>query len=144
MYFQLKKKLMAKKIKKTFKYKSGLEERAAEQLESLGVDFDYEPYSIEFERPSRISRYTPDFLILCNGLLVETKGRFTSQERKKFKFIKEQHPDLDLRFVFSNPNTRIGKKSQTTYGMWCERIGYPYAKESIPQQWLKNNGKKNN
>ena len=126
-----------KKTKKTFKFRSGLEVRVAEQLEGLGVDYDYEPYSINFERPAQTSRYTPDFLILINGLLVETKGRFTSQERKKFKLIREQHPDLDLRFVFSNPNTRIGKKSQTTYGMWCERIGYRYAKETIPTEWLK-------
>ena len=90
----------------------------------------------------KASKYTPDFLIIINGLLVETKGRFTSQERKKFKLLKEQHPEIDLRFVFSNPNTRIGKKSKTTYGMWCERIGYPYAKELIPTKWLKENGKK--
>ena len=132
------------KTKKTFKFRSGLEERVAEQLDSLGVDFDYEPYSIKFERPAYTSRYTPDFLILINGLLVETKGRFTSQDRKKFRLLKEQHPDLDLRFVFSNPKARIGKKSQTTYGMWCERIGYPFAKETIPEQWLKLNGKKQN
>ena len=111
-------------------------------LEELGVDYDYEPYSIKYERPAQISKYTPDFLIIINGLLVETKGRFTSQERKKFKLLKEQHPEIDLRFVFSNPNTRIGKKSKTTYGMWCERIGYPYAKELIPTKWLKENGKK--
>ena len=134
------KKLM--KTKKTFKFRSGLEVRVAEQLEELGVDYDYEPYSIKYERPAQISKYTPDFLIIINGLLVETKGRFTSQERKKFKLLKEQHPEIDLRFVFSNPNTRIGKKSKTTYGMWCERIGYPYAKELIPTKWLKENGKK--
>ena len=132
------------KTKKTFKFRSGLEVRVAEQLEELGVDYDYEPYSIKYERPAQISKYTPDFLIIINGLLVETKGRFTSQERKKFKLLKEQHPEIDLRFVFSNPNTRIGKKSKTTYGMWCERIGYPYAKELIPTKWLKENGKKKN
>ena len=130
------------KTKKTFKFRSGLEVRVAEQLEELGVDYDYESYSIKYERPAQISKYTPDFLIIINGLLVETKGRFTSQERKKFKLLKEQHPEIDLRFVFSNPNTRIGKKSKTTYGMWCERIGYPYAKELIPTKWLKENGKK--
>ena len=62
----------------------------------------------------------------------------------KFKQLKEQHPEVDLRLVFSNPKTKIGKKSKTTYGMWCERIGYPYAKETIPVEWLKENGKKTN
>tara|TARA_Y100000310_G_C20543552_1_gene744491 strand:- start:1 stop:411 length:411 start_codon:yes stop_codon:yes gene_type:complete len=133
---------MKKKTKRTFNFRSGLEVKVAEQLDSLGVDWDYEPFSIKFERPAQTSRYTPDFLIEVNGLLVETKGRFTSQERKKFKLIKQSHPDLDLRFVFSNPNTKIGKKSSTTYGMWCDRIGFPYAKELIPTKWLKENGNK--
>ena len=132
------------KTKKTFKFRSGLEVRVAKQLESLGIDYDYEPYQIRYTRPAQESKYTPDFLILFNGLLVETKGRFTSQERKKFKLLKEQHPEVDLRFVFSNPKSKIGKKSKTTYGMWCERIGYPYAKETIPVEWLKENGKKTN
>ena len=61
---------------------------------------------------------------------------------KKFKLIKESNPDLDLRFVFSNPKAKIGKKSNTTYGMWCERMGFPYAKELILIEWLKENGKK--
>ena len=133
---------MMKKTSKTFNFRSGLEVKVAKQLESLGVDYDYEPYKIEFLRPAQTSKYTPDFLIEVNGLLVEAKGRFTSQERKKFKLIKESHPDLDLRFVFSNPKAKIGKKSNTTYGMWCERMGFPYAKELIPIEWLKENGKK--
>jgi hypothetical protein len=131
-----------KKTSKTFNFRSGLEVKVAKQLESLGVEYDYEPYKIEFLRPAQTSKYTPDFLIEVNGLLVEAKGRFTSQERKKFKLIKESHPDLDLRFVFSNPKAKIGKKSNTTYGMWCERMGFPYAKELIPIEWLKENGKK--
>ena len=98
---------MKKKTSKTFKFRSGLEVKVAKQLDSLGVDYDYEPFKIEFLRPAEYSKYTPDFLIEVNGLLVEAKGRFTSQERKKFKLIKKSHPDLDLRFVFSNPNQRI-------------------------------------
>ena len=133
---------MQKKTSKTFNFRSGLEVKVAKQLESLGVEYDYEPYKIEFLRPAQTSKYTPDFLIEVNGLLVEAKGRFTSQERKKFKLIKESNPDLDLRFVFSNPKAKIGKKSNTTYGMWCERMGFPYAKELIPIEWLKENGKK--
>jgi len=133
---------MMKKTSKTFNFRSGLEVKVAKQLESLGVEYDYEPYKIEFLRPAQTSKYTPDFLIEVNGLLVEAKGRFTSQERKKFKLIKESNPDLDLRFVFSNPKAKIGKKSNTTYGMWCERMGFPYAKELIPIEWLKENGKK--
>ena len=73
------------------------------------------------------------------------KTRLNTQNflfRKKHKLVKEQHPDLDIRFVFSNPKSRIGKKSQTTYGMWCERFGFKYATGEVPLEWTKENAKK--
>ena len=50
--------------------------------------------------------------------------------------VQQQHPDLDIRFVFSNPLTRISKKSKTTYAMWCEKHGFQYAKGLIPEAWI--------
>lgn len=114
-------------------YRSGLEEKITAELKALGVDFAYEALTIPYTLPPK--RYKPDF-ILPNGIVVETKGRFVSSDRTKHRQIKEQHPDLDIRFVFSNSKQRIGKKSQTTYAMWCERFGFPYADKSIPLEWI--------
>ena len=52
------------------------------------------------------------------------------------KLIREQYPDLDIRFIFSNAKARISKKSKPTYGMWCERYGYKYASKHVPKEWL--------
>lgn len=122
-------------------YRSGLEEQIAAQLETAGVAAKYEdPDSrIEYE-VNETRRYTPDF-ILPNGIIIETKGRFVTADRKKHKLIKEQHPDLDIRFVFSNSRARISKISTTTYGMWCEKLGIPYADKRIPEAWLKEKPK---
>jgi hypothetical protein len=51
--------------------------------------------------------------------------------------IKEQHPELDIRFVFSNSKTRISKQSKTTYADWCRTKGFQFADKKIPQEWLK-------
>lgn len=88
-----------------------------------------------YTKPARIAKYTPDF-ILPNGIVVETKGRFLTDDRQKHILIKQQYPKLDLRFVFSNPNTRISKQSKTTYAMWCDTHGFLYASKVIPQEWL--------
>jgi hypothetical protein len=115
-------------------WRSGLEEAVAKQLKLAKVPYRYEvltlPYTVAETR-----KYTPDFL-LPNGIVVETKGRFVSADRKKMKLIKAQYPALDIRFVFSNPNARISKTSTTTYGKWAEDHGFPYAKQSIPAAWL--------
>jgi hypothetical protein len=51
--------------------------------------------------------------------------------------VKQQHPELDIRFVFSNPKAKLYKGSKTTYGKWCEKNGFLYAKETIPIEWIK-------
>lgn len=125
----------------TFKFRSGLEERVAQQLKQEGISYEYETLKIKYVKPSQPSTYTPDF-ILKNNIIIETKGQFVTADRKKHRIIKEQHGDkYDIRFVFSNPNQRIGKKSKTTYAMWCDRYGFKWAKGEIPEEWL--NEKKN-
>lgn len=117
-------------------FRSGLERVVAEQLRKAGVKFQYETLAIPFEKPVRPSKYIPDF-ILPNGVIVETKGYMTSADRAKHRLIKEQHGDkYDVRFVFSNSKTKIGKKSSTTYGMWAEKNGFKYADKEIPKEWL--------
>lgn len=103
------------------------------QLCKAKVKFDYETLTVKYSKPS--SKYTPDF-ILKNGIIIEAKGQFVSSDRAKHKLIKEQHPDLDIRFVFSNSKSRIGKRSSTTYAMWCKRFGFLFSDISIPQEWI--------
>jgi len=116
-------------------YRSGLEEAVAGELAALGIHATYEEDIIRYAVPARPAKYTPDFK-LPNGIIVETKGRFDTADRQKHILIKQQHPDLDIRFVFSNPRSRISKKSQTTYAMWCEKNGFLYADKLIPKEWL--------
>lgn len=116
-------------------FRSGLEEKIAEQLDALGVPVRYEEETIEYTKPAKRSKYTPDF-ILPNGIIIETKGRFVTADRQKHLMIQEQYPDLDIRFVFSNSRNRISKTSKTTYAMWCEKNGFQFADKIIPEEWL--------
>ena len=121
-------------------YRSGLEDRISEQLKSLSVPFKYEGFKIKYEVHENRT-YTPDFE-LPNGIIVESKGRFVAADRKKHLLVKKQHPELDIRFVFSNSKAKINKGSKTTYGDWCDKNGYLYADKLIPEGWIKEDGKK--
>lgn len=116
-------------------FRSGLEEKVAKALKEQGIDPRYEQEKITYTVPARKATYTPDFR-LPNGIYVETKGRFVVADRQKHLFIKAQHPELDIRFVFSNSKAKISKTSQTTYAMWCEQHGFLYADKEVPQEWL--------
>jgi len=116
-------------------HRSGLETKVADQLQGHGITGNYETVFIRFQRPASKCRYTPDFP-LPNGIVIETKGRFLSADRQKHKHIKEQHPDLDIRFVFSNAKARLNKKSNTTYADWCDQYGFLWADKWIPDLWI--------
>jgi hypothetical protein len=121
-------------------YRSGLEEKNAKYLEQAGVDVAYEEHEIIYTIPESTHKYTPD-IVLPNGIIVETKGIFSVDDRKKHQLIKKQYPNLDIRFVFTNPNTKINKGSPTSYAKWCEKQGFLYAKGLIPATWIQE-GKK--
>ena len=115
-------------------YRSGLENKVNEQLKNIGIVFTYETLKIEWEDLA-YRKYTPDF-ILSNGIIIETKGLFTAQDRRKHILIKKQHPELDIRFVFTNCKSKLNKRSKSTYASWCEKHNFLYATKKIPIEWL--------
>lgn len=127
--------MSAKQVATKYGFRSGLEERVAEQLDQLGVEYTYEKVKLKYIRPASEHIYTPDF-VLSNGIIVETKGRFLSVDRMKHLLVRKHNPDLDIRFVFSNSAAKISKGSRTTYAMWCNKYGYKYADKIIPVEWL--------
>lgn len=116
-------------------FRSGLEGKVADQLRAVGIEPQYEQLKIKYQKPARVSTYTPDFQ-LPNGIIIETKGRFVTADRQKHILIKDQHPELDIRFVFSNSRARISKQSQTTYADWCQKNGFLFADKFIPKEWI--------
>ena len=112
-------------------YKSKLESVVAKQLRAQGIPFDYEtlkiPYVVSYT-------YVPDF-VLKSGIIIEAKGYFRASDRRKHLAIQQQHPHLDIRFVFENANKRLNKKTTMTYSQWCEKHCFLWAHKSIPPKW---------
>jgi hypothetical protein len=118
--------------KRTSNYRSGFEAKLANQLQRSGVEFQYETLQLEYKK---VSTYTPDF-ILPNGIIIEAKGLWVTEDRTKHLLIREQHPHLDIRMVFMNAANKIRKGSSTSYAHWCEKKGIKYANKVIPKSWL--------
>lgn len=116
-------------------YRSGLEFAVAGALAAAGIAYGYEAVKVPFTQPAKSRTYCPDFL-LPNGIVAETKGLWDADDRAKIKLIREQHPNLELRMVFSNPNAKIRKGSPTTYAHVCEKLGIKYAKKEVPEEWI--------
>ena len=99
-------------------FRSGFEKGFSDYLRSLKVDFVYEKKKIEY-------------------VAIETKGYFDQKDRVKHLLIKEQHPLLDIRFIFMDSRLKISRLSSTTYAKWCKRNNFLFADKFLPEQWLK-------
>lgn len=130
-------------------YRSGLESKIAKELNELKVVYTYEPKDgkIPYTIPESYHKYTPDFIILTKSgkqIIVETKGLWDHADRYKHLLIRQQQPDLDIRFIFTRSKQKIRKGSKTTYADICEGRGrrpyrgvtWPYAEQTIPKDWL--------
>ena len=95
------------------KRRSKLELKFEEILKEYDIDYGYEITKIPYTVPESNHYYIVDWTIR-NGLLIETKGYLSDHtERKKYVLLKEQHPEIDIRFVFDNPNKLCGGTKMT-------------------------------
>ena len=67
---------------------------------------------------------------------METKGFFTPEDRTKHLTFRQQHPNIDVRFVFANCDNKLTKNAKTTYAQWCTRHGFLYSNQVIDPAWL--------
>lgn len=128
-------------------FRSGLESTNASFLDRHGIAYEYEQRRIYYVVPRRRASYTPDF-VLPNGIIIETKGLFDAEDRQKHILIKQQHPDLDIRFVFSRSATtltkvikivegqKVRRENPTTYASWCQTHGFQFTDKVPPLEWL--------
>ena len=141
MYLNRKKKNPFHK-KRTSNYRSGLEENVINNLKQRNVNFKYEQRIINYFKPSTKHKYTPD-IELDNGILIEIKGFFKREDRKKHLLVKEQNPKLDIRFIFGNSKNKIYKGSKTSYADWCLKHEFVFADKVIPTDWITRNDYEN-
>jgi hypothetical protein len=135
----MKKKLSIRALARKHGYRSGLEDKISEQLSTTDKVWSYETEKLKYTVPERLATYTPDFILTkSNGdkMYIETKGRFTTSDRKKMKLVKEANTELDIRLLFQTPNNKITKGSKTTYADWADKNGYKWAAKEIPAEWL--------
>ena len=116
-------------------FRSRFEFEFAQYLAKNKIKYKYEKDKFRYIVP--IKSYTPDFYLKDYGFHLELKGNLDVTDRVKHLLVKEQNESLDVRFIFPNSKKKIYKGSKTTYANWCDRHGFLYADNRIPNIWLK-------
>lgn len=134
----------------TYNYRSKFEGQVGKFLEMHGVKFEYEPYDILYKRrvqsgecsscPSKVvfqrKTYTPDFVLPELGIILEVKGLLSATDRAKMLAVKENNPQLDIRFVFMSNNKVKKSNAEYRYSDWASEHGFPYGVKTIPVDWF--------
>lgn len=102
--------------------RNNLERKVAQ---TLPATFQYEPKRFPY---LVTATYLPDFVDEAAKQIVEVKGRFTAEDRRKHTLFKQQYPDWTVTIVFQNPDAPINKGSKTTYASWCDKQGIKWKK----------------
>ena len=122
----------------TTKRRSKLEENFEYLLNDLEVKYKYEDTKLTYIVPESKHTYLIDWS-LPNNIYVETKGYLSDhKERSKYILIKEQYPNLDLRFVFMDCNKLCGG-AKYSHGTWATKNGFKYCSikdYEIIKEWL--------
>lgn len=103
-------------------------------LDGRGIPYLYEQEKIDYIQPAKSRKYTPDLKI--GNIYIEVKGEFVVEDRMKHLHIRESNPELDIRFCFGNPNSKINSKSKTRYRDWCDQHGFKWCHRRIPKEWV--------
>lgn len=119
-------------------YRSRLEDAHVAFLQQHQNELRYEKLKIEWE-DLKYRKYTPDFQ-LDNGIIIESKGFFDADDRRKHLCVRKQHPELDIRFVFDNAHAKLNKGSLSTYADWCNDNDFKWSHKVIPMEWLEEDG----
>ena len=124
--------------------RSKLEILIGETLTEFDVNWVYEKTKIKYTVPESQHVYTVDFT-LENGILLEGKGILADHaERTKYVLLKEQNPELDLRFIFDDPQKRCGGMKMT-HAEWAIKYNFKFCGKKDTEQirsWVKEPKKK--
>lgn len=106
------------------KFRSGLETTISKLLDASLLNYKHESEILKYVVPETVKKYNPDFKVeKFPSLIVEAKGIFSSDDRKKMLLIKEQYPERRIVMIFGRAQNPIRKGSKTTYAAWCDDNG---------------------
>lgn len=115
-------------------YKSWFEYDVGVELVKLKTRARYEPIKLPY---TLNLNYTPDW-VLPNGVIIEAKGLFDSQTRRKMLAVKEANPKKRICILFMKGDNKISKASKTTYLEWAIKNGFETATGKVPpEEWLR-------
>jgi hypothetical protein len=140
------------------RYRTEFEATTAMRLIRRNISFEYEPARLRYTDKNGRKRITqPDFHLKPKsndphgGMFVEAKSLLKNDHLSRYELLREQRPDLDIRFIFEQPDRTIshfgvadgeGQTRAVSYSEWADMNGFKWSGEAIPNALLNELKKK--
>jgi predicted nuclease of restriction endonuclease-like RecB superfamily len=126
---------MSKKKPKKTEPRNNFEKIIDKSINALShemkLTYEYEPqnYVVQVE-----VTYKPDWVVQGRSgpVIIEGKGYFRDEDRKKVLAFTQQYPEYRYHIVFERDNP-IYKGSKYRYSDWCEKHSISYSIKSLPK-----------
>jgi hypothetical protein len=115
-------------------FRSKFEFTFSKELKRLNLFAEYEPDKFKYKQPELIRSYCPDWKIR-ESVYIETKGNFSSSDRKKILWFRESNPDIKIYMLFMRSNNTLSKVSKTKYSDWCDKNNIEWADIKDIKKW---------
>lgn len=117
-------------------FRSKFELDFSKKIKSIHKKAEYEADKIPYIVPQQTKNYIPDWKI-APKTYIETKGLFSSTDRKKIILVLLHNPGIKLYLLFQNSKLTISKKSKTTYGDWADKNNIEWSDIKNITKWRK-------
>ena len=89
---------------------------------------NYEISELNYEIPATQHIYKVDFTLTAKDghkIYIECKGKPRSlEEMKKYIWVRDSNPDIDLRFIIMDKKTLMPRSKKTTVYSWLVKNGF--------------------
>lgn len=110
-------------------FRSAWEANYARYLDFIGVKWEYEKHSFEFETIKKGTRfYIPDFYLPEDDIWVEVKGYLRNKAKTKLSRFKRYYPEefKKLKVVLGDPYSAKGKQHKKTLNFFVRILGMSF------------------
>ena len=115
-------------------FRSKFEFDFSKELVKLGLHAEYEADKFKYTQPEITRSYCPDWKIR-EGVYIETKGNFSSSDRKKILWFRESNPDIKIYMLFMRSINTLSRLSTTKYSDWCDKNNVEWADIKDKKKW---------
>jgi hypothetical protein len=125
-----------KKGKRKGSYGRKFEDSVCAALEELTGAFKRSG-AVKIPYTDQPALYLPDIIIeRVSNIYIEVKSWLDYEDQRKMKNVKRCNPDLDIRFIFRDPNKKLST-SNMTHAEWSEKYHFKWGTVDSLEEWLK-------